>query len=284
MTRPMLLKKFENDSSKIVYPAFIQAKLDGIYCKATKVGNETTLTFRSGRVCKSVPHINAAFNELLSSGDEVDSELYREGVDFDKISGDIRSEDGRDNRYLHALIFDHPVVLGDAKYQQHERIAQLEQYHDNGQIKEPLVLINTYIVESEEDAYRGLDYYLSEGLEGAVVRNTDGTYLPTNESGTKRSFDAQKLKPFTDDEFKIIDMVEGKGKWAGCVGKFKCEVLVDGKIKTFTSTAGGTKEHIQGLFNEWPKSKGQMLTVRYMELTKSGVPRQGRGRGVRYDL
>ena len=271
----MLAHDYEKHGHKINYPAFIQPKLDGIRCIAIRDDAGVSLFTRSGESINSVPHIVEALKGIMSNGDVLDGELYNHDAGFDKLSGDIRSQDNRDTRYIEYHIYDHPVVLNDRDYKQHERVIQLQQYQDNGKMIKPLALVETFSVSDEEDMKKGLEYYISEGYEGVMVRCPNGTY-----GFGKRSNQLQKVKKFFEDEYEILDMVEGKGKLAGHVGKFVCK-MADGK--EFSCTCPGDYSQKKKFFEEWPSSKGAMLTVKYQELTKSGTPRFGTGKGIRWD-
>lgn len=271
--KPMLAHDYEKQGHKITYPAFIQPKLDGIRCVAVKSRSHVDLYFRSGDLIMSVPHINAALTKLMTNGDVLDGELYNHEAGFDKLSGDIRSKDGRGNDYVEFHVYDHPIVLGDKGYSQHERVTQLKQYRDNDQLTGCLQFVDTYMVEDEEHMKRGLEYYMSKGYEGVMVRSVDGTYE------SKRSFHLQKVKKFYEEEYEIIDIIEGKGKLQGHVGSFVCKIGED----TFKAKMGGDQSELERLFENPGECIGKFLTVKYQEKTKAGKPRFPTGKGIRYD-
>lgn len=274
--KPMLAQDYDKHGHKINYPAYIQPKLDGIRCVAVKEDGEVVLYTRSGETLNSVPHIQKACNALMTNGDVLDGELYHHDAGFDKLSGDIRSQDGRDTKYIQYHIYDHPVILNDRDYKQHERVMQLQQYQDNGQLIHPLALVETFNVSDEQDMKKGLEYYIDQGYEGVMIRCPNGTY-----GFGKRSNHLQKVKKFFEAEYRIVDMVEGKGKLAGHVGKF---VVQDTDGKSFSCTCPGDFAKKKRFFDEWPSSKGALLTVKFQEFTKSGTPRFGTGKGIRWDI
>lgn len=273
--KPMLAQDYEKHGHKITYPAYVQPKLDGFRCVAIKEDNDVVLYTRSGNVINSVPHINAVLNQLLSSGDVLDGELYNHNVSFDKLSGDLRSEDGRCTQYIQYHIYDHPVVLNDRDYRQHERFQQLQQYADNGKLINPLALVETYTVKDEEHMLRGLEYYMEKGYEGVMVRCPNGTY-----GFGKRSNDLQKVKKFYEEEYKIVDILEGKGKLEGAVGSFVCE-MEDGQ--TFKAKLATTEDNLKRLWQDKERCIGAQLTVKYQEKTKTGKPRFPVGKDIRWD-
>lgn len=277
--KPMLAQSYKDKGHLIKYPAFIQPKLDGFRCVAVKHENEVILYLRSGETMNNVPHINRALNTIMADGDVLDGELYKHGIHFDQLSGDLRAEDGRNTQYIEYHIYDHPIVMNDRDYKQHERVTQLMQYRDNGLLIAPLAYVDTYLVEDEAHMYRGLDHFTKLGYEGVMVRNMDGVY-----AFGKRPRDLQKVKPLFDAEFEIVDIEEGKGDHQGMAGRFKVKGTMNGKKVTFFTNAFGTHDNRRKMLAEWPKDKGAMVTIEYYELTKSNKPRYGGSvKGIRWD-
>jgi len=99
----------------------------------------------------------------------------------------------------------------------------------------------------------------------------NGTY------DAKRSINLQKLKTFHDDEFKIVDFEEGKGKEKGLI-MFICETKTGDR---FSVRPNGSYEDRKEMYNNGSYYIGKMFTIRYQELTKNGIPRFGTGIGVR---
>jgi DNA ligase-1 len=85
------------------------------------------------------------------------------------------------------------------------------------------------------------------------------------------------VKTFLDDEYEISAFVEGTGNEAGCV-IWEC-VTSDGQ--TFRVRPRGTQEERKALFQNGSSYVGQLLTVRYQELTDDGVPRFPVGIAIR---
>ena len=272
----MLAHDEEKHGHKMTYPAYVQPKLDGIRCIAIKEQNVVKLYTRTGEEITSCPHLYYPLNQVMDNGDVLDGELYHHDVDFDRLSGDVRSQDGRNNDYVQYHIYDHPVVMGDKKYNQVERVTQIQQYKDNNKLVNPLYQVETFVVNNREHALRGLEYYMSQGYEGVMIRSTDATY-----DFGKRSTNLLKVKKFYEEEYKIIDIVEGKGKLAGHVGSFVCE-MEDGQ--TFKCKLGGEQAELKRLFENRDESIGKLLTVKYQEKTAKGKPRFPTGKGIRWDV
>lgn len=107
------------------------------------------------------------------------------------------------------------------------------------------------------------------GGEGLMMRQPGSLYVAS------RSTTLLKVKSFFDTEAKVVGHQPGAGKHKGRVGALDC-VLADG-----TRFACGT-----GLSDderENPPKIGEIITVRYQELSNAGVPRFPSYVGVRID-
>jgi DNA ligase-1 len=132
-------------------------------------------------------------------------------------------------------------------------------------------LVENFTAHNEDDIYRLQRQFVSEGYEGAMVRNRKGAY-----GLNKRSADLQKVKTFLDGEYKIVGFTEGEGGETGCV-VWKCETA--GQI--FNVRPQGTREQRREAFKKGNTFVGNMLTVKYQELTDGGIPRFPVGIAVR---
>lgn len=113
----------------------------------------------------------------------------------------------------------------------------------------------------------------------AKVQKGSGKYTGGYGYG-QRSSTLLKYKLMQDAEFIIVSAVEGKGKWAGCLGAFVCQTA--DKKRTFTVTPASTDEQKRKMWATWKTAyKGKALTVQYQELTSDGVPRFPVGKGIR---
>lgn len=130
------------------------------------------------------------------------------------------------------------------------------------------------------------------GYEGVMVRR-DRTAPVTNQTKPtsdvscgyhygQRSSTLLKYKQMKDDEFVIVDVAEGKGKWKGCLGAFIC--LTHGSKKMMFSVSPAISEvQKRRLWSENRAAEliGKALTVQFQELTSDGVPRFPVGKAIR---
>lgn len=262
---PMLAHKFSDHGHKIVYPAFVQPKLDGIRCIAILKNGECTLWSRTRKQITSVPHIVAALEKLSPELNMIfDGELYNHEFkkDFEKIVSMVRQEEPAPG---HEIVQYHVYDFAtDNKTTFRARAAKLVYMKDryfNGEV----VKVQTVQVDDESAALDYFQLWRGQGYEGAMIRNGSGLYA------NKRSYDLQKIKEFDDAEFKIIGIDEGRGKLAGHVGAFVC-LTSDGK--EFLAKMSGDTEKLKEYFENHKLWKGKQLTVKFQGLTgTNGVPR-----------
>ena len=132
--------------------------------------------------------------------------------------------------------------------------------------------VPTWIVHSEaelEDRYAKI---LADNHEGIIVRILGQPYE------NKRSKFLLKYKPLDDDEFRIVGVQEGVGKFAGRVGTFTCEKLdgtpfLDGE-RTFDATFKGKECDAIKAWKDGSAQQmvGKVATILYNKLSGYGKP------------
>lgn len=277
--QPMLAQNFDDRRDEINFRSgvWVQCKLNGARCIATKDG----LFSRKGSVWKSVPHINRALEEFFKLHPEVvlDGELFNCDLrqDLGKIISLISKDKITEADLIQAenTIQYHVYDVVDATSAYMQRMQLVQKYVT--EINSPMVkAVASQLVTSLEEIDQLLQSYEQEGHEGAIVR-TNGVYE------NKRSKNLLKYKTFTDDEFKIVDIIEGEGNLTGKVGKF---VLVDSRGVEFRSAPTGSHEYWEQMWKDRGKLVGLLATVKYKELTpvkngKGGVPSFGKVVSIR---
>jgi DNA ligase-1 len=271
---PMLAHKFSEQAHKIKYPALAQCKLDGNRCIAVYKDGKYTLWSRTRKPITSMPHIIKALEE---SGccHSLDGELYNHDYhdNFEQLTSYIRVEEPKEGcEIVQYHIYDAPENMGQNKnrneYLQMDVKEKVKNYPQ-------LYVVETLIVNNEDELMEAFDHFLEEGYEGCMVRNMDGLYV------NKRSCDLQKIKEFSDSEFKIIGVKVGtKGSMAG-KAVFTCELP---NKETFDCKMKGDMNELTKYANDPSLVLGKQLTVKYQGYTKYGVPRFPVGLRFREDL
>jgi hypothetical protein len=249
---------------------------------ATKLNDDVQLWFRSGKRITTLPNVNTQLNKIMSNGDIFDGELYIHGKDFNEFTGSIRANRNLNPEITNTIelhLYDVPRINGLT-----EEIPFVVRYNSLPEISlENIVLVETHIVNSFEEALVWYDRWISEGYEGMMFRNLHAPYEQ------KRSYSLLKYKDMIDEEFEIIDVciedkytkeIDGElvdTKQYMIIIKTEESIVVDVKMK-------GTQVGLAELFSN-PKSLiGKMATVQYFGKTPDGSLRFPVGKTIRFDL
>jgi DNA ligase-1 len=267
---PMLAKTFQ--INKIQYPIYVQPKLDGIRCILYYKDNKIHYQSRTGMVFHNIlSHLDSDVQQIFNHFPDIilDGELYTFDLSFEELSGLMRKKTcDEKNVNIHYHIFD----IIDTKKSFEQRILFLQNQIFEKMSFIYLQLVNTKLIENENNFKISFDTYLENGYEGMMIRDRQGIY-----QNNKRSSFLQKYKLFQDDEFEIVDFTQGESKEKGCV-IWICKTKDD---IPFHVRPRGSIEYRQDLFKNGSQYIGKMLTVIYQELNPSGVPRFGVGKSIR---
>ena len=256
---PMLAHDYHKRGKSIVFPAFVQAKLDGV----RSIFHNGILSSRMGKPFSGLEHITGELAAATAAGLILDGEVYSTTLPFQQFVGLVKKKTFTEAhkeqlKQVNLWVYD---CVNDKPFE--ERLAMLKAFfakHTFAHVK----LLPTEEAGSAADLKKFHDAYVAEGYEGLIVRNKKGHYhLAT------RSADLQKYKEFEDDEYEVVGFTEGEGHEKGLV-IWTCKTK-DGK--KFNVRPRGTHEERAALFKEAGNYIGKKLTVRYQELTGDGIPR-----------
>ena len=257
---PMLAQSYTKHAEKIVYPAYVQKKLDGSRCIAVIKNGKASLWTRTRKPITSMPHIIAALEHSFRGHTvTLDGELYAHSFhnNFEGLMKLVRPDApvaGHEDVQYHTYDV---IMPGTFK----ERLHWLTQNHP---ASSPLMFVQTYTVESEEDMMEKFEEFMAGGYEGLMIRNTSGQY----EQG-KRSYGLQKVKEVLDSDFPIVGVEEGRGKMAG-KAIFVCKAK---NGATFNVKMQGSIDGLGKYITNSKLWKDKSLVVKYQNLTKYGIPR-----------
>ncbi len=261
---------------KINYPAFMQSKLNGICCLAELCDGYVKYHSRGGHMFETLDHLSESLLDVFNVGDIMHGELYIHGWSLQKI-GSYTKDLKKDAHLLQFWIYDQAVVGPIFKDRWTYILSRFgagsnviwDVLPDN---KFPLRLTPTTIVADRTHAKIAHDGWVGDGFEGGMLRNENGIYLFEFNSN-----DLEKFKEFEDDEFVIIGGKEGQGNDEGCI-IYRC-AIEDGK--EFDVRPTGTVPQRKNDYINLEKAIGEMLTVRFAELSDEGIPLQPVGIVVR---
>lgn len=262
---PMLAKKYEDYEDKIKFPVFVQPKLDGIRCIITSRGMFT----RNGKPIVSCPHLISSLAAVFNQFPDLvlDGELYNHKFkdNFNKICSLVKKtkpskQDIKESEeFVQYWIYD--AVIPNAIF--FTRMVAVETIFT----KNPnpfVVTVPTYECRNKKATDELYAEFLELGYEGQMVRLN-------KEYENKRTSSLLKRKEWLDDEFEVVDVVEGVGSRAGMAGNF---VLKNKVGKIFKSNIKGGFDFYTQCLKERLEIIGKMATVRYFALTPDEkVPR-----------
>ena len=275
--KPMLAVSYDKHGKKIKFPCFAQPKLDGVRCLAKRVGDEIIMWSRGGKEFLTLDHFKDALRALLRDGEACDGELYIHGESFQQIQKRV-SKFRNSTLEIKYYIYDYP--FGDLSKKDmpfHKRMDTLEarmiaaSLSDEVPFIDKLIPVETKEISNSQELERYEARMIEEGYEGIMARNNDSIY----EFG-HRSYDLQKVKRFQDQEYRIVDVLEGTGVETGCA-IFVCKA----GDNTFKVRPTGSHEQRKEWFNLRAKLIGEELKVKFQELTDDGIPRFPVGLGLR---
>lgn len=266
MFKPMLAHKIEDKRSSVIFPGYVQPKLDGVRCLLTPDG----FFSRNGKKICGVPeleeHTMSAFNKSPPQGKmpQLDGELYSHDLTFQQVVASVRrtkniSEDKRVQYHIYDVAINAPWNLR-CDYLSNlvlDRImtSQARRIH----------LLQTYKVLNWDDIEHYMKQFISDGYEGLMYRHPTAPY-----GFGVRSKYLLKYKKMKTEDVICIGYKEGKGKNTGMLGALEC-VSEDGSI-VWVGTGFDDMQRIQLWFDRW-NLKDKKLTIKYQEKTDSGVSR-----------
>ncbi|GAA5895336.1 hypothetical protein JCM5296_002379 [Sporobolomyces johnsonii] len=248
---------------------WLSEKLDGV--RAYWDG-QTTLWSRNGKAFVAPP----SFLEHLPRGQTLDGELYLGRNRFDETSGMVRRLVPERWDELKYMVFD-TLSYPDSPFE--DRLGALKSLFPAatpGAVQEgrgpesPVVLVEQEMCKGLEHLKERLAEVQKVGGEGLMLRQPGSPYVP------KRSKTLLKVKTFYDAEAEVVGYEPGKGKYEGLTGSLIC-TMEDGST-TFSVGSGLTDER-----RVTPPKVGAIITYRFFELTKQGIPRFPTFVGERFD-
>jgi DNA ligase-1 len=262
---PMLAQKYNERAKYLVWPAYIQPKLNGVRCLVQRKGNKIFFWSRKAKQYKNFNlYMEKEFLSFMKDGDILDGEMYNHrDLTFQELMSLIKDEKTPDiealKKYVKFWCYDHPTVekLGFADRYVQWRIA-LPMGLNYLRLVETIKIMEPKYVDAIHNEYT------VAGYEGSIIRSGgDEPY-----KFQYRDNQIQKNKDFLDAEFKIVGCKEGAGKDEG-KAIFRC---ITKSSKEFDVRCKGSDE---ARIEQWKNRKsyiGKELTVKYQTLSDDGIP------------
>lgn len=273
---PMLAHDWNKVKKRPTVPLYVQPKIDGVRMIAVRdtISGEIVLTTRTGKPITSMGHIEEELKSVMPRGFVFDGELFSTERTFEEITGIVRrntvkSGPENDPTSIQYYLFD-AFQLGceKAPFEIRARLLYGMRLKDTS----PIVIVDTDIITDEKEIDSVHERFVQEGHEGTMYRTPTGLYKIR-----LRSNDLLKRKDFETEEYPIIGAVEAEGKDKGSV-IWACSTEDD---QHFYVRPRGTL----AMRTEWWENRdqyiGKRLTVRYQNLSESGIPRFPVGIAIR---
>ena len=251
----MLAKDFHKYSHNITFPCYVQPKLDGVRCLSKRINGNIQFISRKGKKFETIEHINNQLKMIMDVGEILDGEIYIHGEEFQDIISAIKNIKNKskakiDSSKLNYYIYDVADDTLDFKDRYKKLSAYLYDIIEKNLFN--LIIVPTFKCNNKDEVKKWHDKFKSDGYEGVIIRNIKGKY-----EFDFRSNNLQKYKEFMDEEYKIIGVKSGKGRYKDC-GTFICEM---DNGKTFDCNPIGTIEQKQEYLKNKDKYIGSFLTV-----------------------
>lgn len=254
---PMLAMKYEGREHDVVWPAYVQPKLNGVRCLMERRGDEILFHSRGQKQFATLTHLVPDALAVMTDGEILDGELYNHGeITFQELVSLIKNVKTTDPaavaRYIqfwnYDVCSDEPFAIRQSMLREHGHIHR----------------VPTYLVREESEMREYHGEFTQQGYEGTMVRSGgDEPYR-----FQYRSASLLKVKDFQDAEYRIVAVEEGRGKSEG-QATLICETSTGLR---FGCRCKGTDAVRQEQWTNRAAYIGKMLTVKYQTLSDDGVP------------
>lgn len=262
--KPMLCKVYDKNDKKTqaIKEWYCSYKHDGVRCLVHCGSNGCIKTISRGGKNYDVPATYALMDTIpifrKYPNIVLDGELYIHGKPLSYISGLCRLET-LDEKHKDLKFHCYDIVDESLPFK--ERYKILQEIKTLLPKDSKVVIVDHYIVHNHEEIMEIHDRAISEGYEGAVIRDPDQVYKC--EARDRRM---QKIKIFSDKEFIIKDLVEGLRDEDLCFlmeteegYEFKAKPIGDRQLKQWY------RDHINEI-------KGKLGVVKYFGMTTTEHP------------
>jgi len=267
----LLCEKFSEKSLKnISYPAIAQVKMDGMRVLAFIESGRVILRSRRGKVIETHGTFDKELFDALGTDSSVvfDGELLvvkKDSTEYESrrtgngicnkaVRGSITPEDA--NRLVFVvwdMISVNSFWAADSKVPYNIRLTTLSGLFKNS---EKLKIVKGISVDNFQEAQRYYEMQLQDGQEGIILKNAQAHYAG------KRTKDCIKMKVENTADLKIIEVLEGVGKYQGQLGSFRC-TTEDGLLTVNVGSGFTDSERVEYFTNNMV---GQTIEAKYNEI------------------
>ena len=271
----MLCSPFEQKLvDKIVFPAIVQIKMDGMRFNAIVKNGTVEFRSRNGKEISLLGSLEQEFIGLANGEDIVfDGELLvydtvetdstgkicdrqtGNGILNKAVKGTISKEEA--DRVFATLWDQIPYedfVAGKCDHPYSYRFGRLKNliYKLSKFKLMKIDLVETFEVDSLEQTQRIFQNYLDDGEEGIILKDPNSLWE------NKRSKGQIKFKAELDCDLKVLSVISGTGKYSDAIGSLYCE-SADGVVKVYVGSGFNDEQR-----NAPPSDYyGKIIAVKY---------------------
>lgn len=255
-----LAHSLKDHKDKVQFPVYISPKLDGIRC-FYKGGKLWT---RNGKEIVCCPHIIREIQALKISDLELDGELYNHSLkdNFNKIISLVRKTKPTDEDIQESseIIQFHIFDWVDSR----SFGERFEEFKD-GIVDSPYRKMIRFVPQIKANTWDEVEELdrgnVGNGFEGSMLRWGNDGYIQG------RTNKLLKIKTFLDEEFEVVDLLDGRGKRENTLGKW---VVLLKDETTCEVGPTGTEERNLEFWLDKSNLIGKMITVKFQGYTPDG--------------
>lgn len=270
---PMLAQSLH--IKKIIFPCFVQPKLDGCRCIIyLDQNNQIKYQSRTGSFFESLHHLNIELMNLfkLNSKLKFDGELYTDELPFEILTGLIKTKKSFENENIKKIKYHIYDIINENDYE--KRWNEMNELFATNHFN-MIQLVKTFEINHEKEIYEYHEKFVKDNYEGIMIRNKKGIY-----EEKYRSYHLQKYKTFQETEYEIVDFKKGSGREEGCI----IWICKNQNNIPFAVRPKGTIEYRKELYANGKNYIGKKLTVIFQELSENNIPRFPVGKDIRMDI
>lgn len=287
--KPMLAKQEKDVKNRKIFDSewYISRKINGVRALIYYDGEHIRTSSRGATnydiaIIHIIQHpiLEEFFNNHPTA--ILDGEVFKAGYSLNRISGICRSQqtvnDGKDLQFYWYDIVDLEQPFSERwktmnKWKEELQLSEFDPYKDFSDSELHIQFLPQQIISGFDNMKKLHDKWVSEGWEGAVIRNPNSVYKPGC-----RGNDWIKIKEYFEAEYPIVGLAEGLRDEDMCFiletssgQRFNCKPMGDREQKKWY------RDHIDELI-------GKNLTIKYFEISGvdgSDVPQQPVGLVIR---
>lgn len=290
--KPMLAKQEKDIKNRKIFDLeyYISRKINGVRCLIYWDGKEVRTSSRGAiNYDLAIRHIieHPILVKFFKNHPNIilDGEIYKHNPGIwtlNKISGICRTQKTADDGKDLELYWYDIVDLGKSfkerfeimqDYAKELKLTEFDPYRNLDEGILHIQFVPHKLISGFDNMKKLHDEWISEGWEGAVIRNAESVYKPGS-----RGNDWIKIKVYQDAEYPIVGISEGLRE------EDMCFILETSSGQRFNCKPMGSREQKQWYREHIDELIGKNLTIKYFEMSGvkgSEIPQQAIGLTIR---